>query len=578
MAVIGIDLGTTFSSIAFLKDGKPVVINDEEGRKSIPSVVFVNGEDIFVGYNALKYELKNPESIIKRVKRKIGTGKKIKVNGKNYSPEEISSFILKHLKNIAEKYLSEKVKDIVITVPAYFNDNQRQATKIAAELAGLNVLRIINEPTAAALSYGIKGEREENIVVYDIGGGTFDVSILSVADGVFEVISTVGDNKLGGEDFNQTLMNLIVENFKKDTSIDLSMDPLAITKLAEAVEKAKIELSSVEKTIIKVPFITADENGPKNLEFEITRKEFEDLIEKYVDKTIELCSQALEDSALKKEEIDRIVMVGGSSKIPLIRKKVSEFFGKNVDTSIDPEFAVAKGAALQAGIIQGEKSGLVLVDVIPLSLGIEVENGYFVPIIERNSPIPTSAKRIFTTVADFQKTVDIHILQGESMYAKNNVSLGRFSLEGIREAKKGIPRIEVLFEIDVNGILNVSAIDVDTRKFQQITIKNESLLSKEEIETLKDNLINIKETEKKKSLFEIMKLKTYAENLIERIKSSIPPAYFNSLIKDELSDIYREIEKSDESIELEDLKKQIERLEFIFSEISVERYSFEEVI
>ncbi len=424
----------------------------------------------------------------------------------------------------------------------------------------------------------MNGDKEENIVVYDIGGGTFDVSILSVADGVFEVISTIGDNKLGGEDFNNSIINLILENFKKETTIDLSMDPLAITKLAEAVEKAKIELSSIDKTIINIPFITADENGPKNLEFELTRVEFENLIEGYIDKTIGLCFQALNDSGLKKEEIDRIIMVGGSSKIPFIRKKVSEFFGKEVDTSIDPEYAVAKGAAMQAGIIQGEKSGLVLVDVISLSLGIEVENGYFVPIIERNSPIPTSAKRIFTTVADFQKTVDIHILQGESMYAKNNISLGKFSLEGIREAKKGVPRIEVLFEIDVNGILNVSAMDIDTRNFQQITIKNDSLLSKEEIKSLKENIIYLKETEKKKNLFEIMKLKTYAENLIEKIKFSIPPAYYSSLVKDELSEIYKEIEKNEEQLELEDLKRQVERLEFIFSEINVERYSLEEVI
>lgn len=578
MAVIGIDLGTTFSSIAFLEEGKPVVITDNDGKKSVPSVVLIKDEEIFVGYQALKNELKYPENIIRRVKRKIGTGKKIKVNGKNYSPEEISSFILKYLKKIAENYLSEKVKDIVITVPAYFNDNQRQATKIAAELAGFNVLRIINEPTAAALAYGIRGEKEENIVVYDIGGGTFDISILSVADGVFEVISTLGDNKLGGEDFNQSIINLILENFNKETGIDLTKDPLALTKLGVATEKAKIELSDVERTIIKIPFITADENGPKSLEFELTRIEFESLIEGYVNKTIELCSQALEDSGLKKEEIDRIIMVGGSSKIPFIRKKVSEFFGKDVDSSIDPEYAVAKGAAIQAGIIDGEKSGLVLVDVIPLSLGIEVENGYFVPVIERNSPIPTSAKRIFTTVVDFQKTVDIHILQGESMYAKNNVSLGKFSLEGIREAKKGVPRIEVIFEIDVNGILNVNAIDVDTKNSQKITIKNDSLLSKEEVEYLKDDTSNIKETEKKKNLFEVMKLKTYGENLIEKIKGKIPPAYYDSLIKDELLEIYSEIRKSEEELDLEDLRKQIDRLEFIFSEISVERFSFEEVI
>ncbi len=578
MAIVGIDLGTTYSSVAFIKNGEPVVIPDKEGRKSIPSVVLITDEGLYVGHEALKHELKYPQNIIRRIKRKIGKGKKIKVNDKNYSPEEISSFILKHIKNVAEDYLSEKITDVVITVPAYFNDNQRQATRIAAELAGLNVIRIINEPTAAALAYGIKGDKEENIVVYDIGGGTFDVSILCVSDGVFEVISTCGDNELGGEDFNRVILELIVKNFKNDTNIDLTMDPLAMAKLSEAIEKAKIELSSKEKVEIKIPFITADENGPKNLEFELTRKEFESLIEKYVDKTLQICKSALEEASLEPGNIDRIIMVGGSSKIPFIRKKVSEYFHKEVDTSIEPEYAVAKGAALQAGIVQGEKSGLVLIDVIPLSLGIEVENGYFVPIIERNSPIPTSAKRVFTTVVDYQKTVEIHILQGESMYAKNNTSLGKFTLEGIREAKKGIPRIEVLFEIDVNGILNVSAIDIDTKKSQAISIKNESLLSREEVETLKENIISIKETEKKKNLFEIMKLKTYSFNLIERIKNSLPPSTYNTLFKEELTEIMSAINKNEEELSIDELRKQIDRLEFIFSEIGVEEYKLEEVI
>jgi len=580
LKIIGIDLGTTFSSISYIENGKPVVIPDNLGRKSFPSVVvFSDNDEVFAGFEALKYELRFPEKSLRRIKRKMGSKEKFFINGRTYSPEEISSIILKHLKKIAENYLKETVKEAVITVPAYFNDNQRQATKIAAELAGLKISRIINEPTAAALAYGIKEEDELKIIVYDLGGGTFDVSILSVSEGVFEVLATIGDNNLGGEDFNKVIEKAIIEKFKKDTSIDLTEDPLATTKLSEAIEKAKIELSTCEKAKINIPFITADNDGPKDLEFEISRKEFEIMIESFVNKTLELCEQVLTDINISKEEIDRIIMVGGSTKIPFIRKKVGEFFNKEVDTSIEPEHAVAKGASLQAAIIEGDKEGLVLVDVIPLSLGIEVEDGYFVPIIERNSPIPTCAKRIFTTVADFQKTVDIHVLQGESMYAKNNVSLGKFKLECIREAKKGIPRIEVTFEIDVNGILNVSAMDVDTKKAQTITIKNESLISKEEIENFKNNSLIFKdEVSQKKNLFEAMKLKTYAENLTEKIKSCVPPAYYEMLVNQELQEILWLIKKTEEEQNIEDLKKQIDRLEFIYSEITANTNLYQEAL
>ncbi|MGC8765032.1 MAG: Hsp70 family protein [Brevinematia bacterium] len=576
--VIGIDLGTTFSSVAFLNDGKPEIIPDAKGRKSLPSVLVFSEDTVFSGYEALKYELKYPENVVRRVKRKMGTGEKIKINDRTYSPEELSSFILKELKKIAENYLNEKIFEAVITVPAYFNDNQRQATKIAGELAGLKTTRIINEPTAAALAYGMRGNEEQNIVVYDLGGGTFDVSILTVSDGIFEVVATCGDNNLGGEDFNKRIEEIVLERFYKETGIDLKADPLAIAKLGNAIEQAKIELSTKEKTNIYVPFITADENGPKDLDFEITRNEFEEMIVDYVDRTIELCQESLSDAGLTIKEIDRIILVGGSSKIPYIRKRVSEFFKKEADLSVDPEYSVARGAAIQAGIIQGEKEGLILVDVIPLSLGIEVENRYFVPIIERNTPIPTCAKRIFTTVTDFQKSVEIHILQGESMYAKNNVSLGKFKLEGIREAKKGVPRIEVIFEIDVNGILSVSAVDVDTKITQNITIKNESFLTKDEVDKLQKDKRLKAEIDRRKSLFEVMKLKTYAENLMDRIKTTLPPLYYNMLVNQELEEIKFSVMRNEEEQNLDDLKRQIDRLEFILSEISTDKNFYQEVV
>jgi len=567
---IGIDLGTTFSSVAYLENGKAFVIPDREGRKTTPSLVTFTEDGVFVGWEAAKNELKYPDSTIRQIKRKMGTSEKIKINEKLFSPEEISAFILKHIKKQAEDFLGEKVKEAVITVPAYFNDNQRQATKIAGELAGLEVLRIINEPTAAALAYDINGKEESKVVVYDLGGGTFDVSVLCISDGVFEVVSTCGDNKLGGEDFNKRLMDVIKQKFFDETKIDIATDPLAMLKLSEEVEKAKITLSSMEKTRIYIPFITADKDGPKNLDFEITRKEFEALITDYIEKTIELCREALNDAALDVSEIDRIILVGGSSKIPLVREKVKDFFKKDPQTSIDPKEVVAKGAAIQAGIIQGEKSGIVLVDLIPLSLGIEVENGYFVPIIERNSPIPISAKRIFTTVMDYQKAVDINIYQGESMYAKNNIHLGNFRLEGIREAKKGEPRIEVTFEIDVNGILNVSAMDLDTRNLQKITIQNKSILSKDEIEAIqKEHVIKYsEEISKRKNLYEVMRLKTYSENLIDKIKSALPPAHYGMLVEEELDELSRQIKKYEEELNSEELKKQIERLEFIYNEIN----------
>jgi len=592
--VIGIDLGTTYSAVAYLNNGKPEVIPDKSVGKELsskvipskvlpskvlPSVVTFLENSILVGEPAKRAEFTSPDTTIKRIKRKMGTDYKFSYKGKDYTPEEISSFILKELKIRAEEFLKEKITDAIITVPAYFNDNQRQATKNAGRLAGLNVIRIINEPTAASLAYGIKPEEDLNILVYDLGGGTFDVSVLNVAEGVFEVTATAGDNNLGGEDFNKRIMECVLENFRKETNIDLSEDMLAMAKLSEAIERAKIELSSAESTKIFVPFITADEKGPKNIDFELKRKEFENLISDYVDRTLELCRQAVSDASLKIEQIDRVILVGGSSRIPIVRRKLEDLFKKKLDASIDPEEVVACGAAIQGGIVQGDINGIVLVDVTPLSLGVEVENGFFVPIIERNSPIPTSAKRIFTTIADNQKSVDIHILQGESMYVKNNISLGRFRLEGVRNARKGEPRIEVNFELDVNGILQVSAVDLDTKNMQGITIVNQNRMSEEELLRIQKEYISKFEREIKKRdiLNNILIQKTRAESMITKLDSILPPLHQKYLIKDEIKEIYQHINESIKELNPEKMEKAISRLDFLLSELTAGSYSSVEV-
>ncbi len=578
--VIGIDLGTTFSAIAYLNNDSSEIIPDKNGKRTMPSIVSFYNDNILVGEAAKTIEFNNPENTVKRIKRKMGTDFKVLIKDREYSPEEISAIILKKLKEQAEDFLHEKLKDAIITVPAYFNDNQRQATKNAGKLAGLNVLRIINEPTAASLAYGVSPNDDLNIVIYDLGGGTFDVSVLNVADGVFEVISTAGDNNLGGEDFNKRMMDAVVGRFKEETGIDLTEDPLAMVKIYEAVENAKIELSSKKNTRIQVPFVTADKDGPKNIDFELSRAELEEMIADYIKRSIDLCRQAVSDAAMKVEDIDRIILVGGSSRIPLVRKSVEELFKKVPDCSINPDEVVARGAALQGGIVQGDVRGIVLVDVNPISLGIEVENGYFVPIIERNSPIPTSAKRVFTTVADGQKSVDIHIMQGESMYCKNNVSLGKFRLEGVRNAVKGDPRIEVNFELDVNGILNVSAMDMDTQNVQGITIVEQSRMSEEELEKIQQEHINKYEGEIKLRdvLNSVLRLKTRAESIIAKISNSVPPAYKSSLIKEEIEEIMQTINESVEQMNPERIEKSIERLEFIMNELSAGTYSFGEMI
>jgi molecular chaperone DnaK len=570
--IIGIDLGTTYSAVAYLENGNPKVIEQRNGRKNMPSVVCINDDEILVGENALKQDF--TLNTIKRIKRKIGTDYRAEINGKQYSPEEVSAYILKELKNRAEEFLGEEVRDAIITVPAYFNDNQRQATKDAGKIAGLNVIRIINEPTAASLSYGVNPEHDANIIVYDLGGGTFDVSLVNVGDGIFEVIATAGDNRLGGEDFNRRIEEIIVNKFKDETGIDLTDDPLAMAKLSDAVEDAKITLSSKKSVKIHIPFITADENGAHDINFEFTRDEFEKLISDYIERTIELCKQAVDDARLEAKDIDRVILVGGSSRIPYIRGKIKGFFGKEPDYKINPEEVVAMGAAIQGGIVQGDVSGIVLVDVTPMSLGIEVENGYFVPIIERNNPIPTCARRIFTTVADGQKSVDVHILQGESMKCDNNISLGKFRLEGIRKAMKGEPRIEVTFELDVNGILNVTATDADTQSVQGITIVNDSRIDEKELERLREEHLKSfdKDIKNRKRFNNILRLKTKAEYIAGKIEAVVPPAYRDELIKEEISEILLRAQSALEELDIEKAESAVDALEFIMKELKAGNY------
>ncbi len=484
--IIGIDLGTTNSVIAILDNDEPMVIPNKRGDRLTPSVVaFSKNNEVLIGKAAKNQAIINSDKTISSIKRKMGTNYKINIGNKEYTPQEISAKILSELKKDAEEFLGETVDKAVITVPAYFNDNQRQATKDAGKIAGLDVVRIINEPTAASLMNGLNQENEQVILVYDLGGGTFDVSILEVADGVFQVKATSGNNMLGGDDFDNALLNLILSRYKEKEGIDLSNDKMAIQKLKEEVEKAKIELSELTQVEINIPFISADKAGPKHLNISIKREDFEELIDEYIEETINLTQKALSDAELEIDEIDKVLMVGGSTRIPKVQREVSNLLGNDkIIKNINPDEIVALGAAIQAGIIAGDKKGVVLVDVSPLSLGIEIEGGIFTPIIERNSSIPTTQTKLFTTVADKQKSVEIHVLQGERTRASENISLGKFQLSGIRNAEKGEPRIEVTFGVDVDGIVNVTAKDLDTDAEHHITIKNQVALSQEQIEKI----------------------------------------------------------------------------------------------
>ena len=480
---IGIDLGTTNSCVAVIEGGEPVVIANAEGARTTPSVVaFSKTGERLVGQVAKRQAITNPDRTVSSIKREMGSDYKVTIDGKAYTPQEISAMVLSKLKADAEAYLGEKISSAVITVPAYFTDAQRQATKDAGKIAGLEVKRIINEPTAAALSYGIDKENDQKVMVYDLGGGTFDVSIIEIGDGVQEVLATAGNNRLGGDDFDQRIINWMVSSFKAETGIDLSADKMAMQRLKEAAEKSKIELSGVTTSAINLPFITADATGPKHLDLTLTRAKFNELTADLVDKTMGPVRTALSDSGLSIGEIDKVLMVGGSSRIPAVQDAVKSLIGKEPFKGINPDECVAIGAAIQAGVLGGEVDGLLLLDVTPLSLGVETMGGVMTKIIDRNTTIPTKKSQIFSTAADNQTQVEINILQGEREFARDNKQLGLFALTGIAPAPRGIPQIEVTFDIDANGIVNVSAKDLGTGAQQQITISNTSNMSKDDID------------------------------------------------------------------------------------------------
>ena len=481
--IIGIDLGTTNSCVAVMEGGEPVVIANAEGARTTPSVVaFAKDGERMVGQVAKRQAITNPDRTISSIKRDMGTNRKIVIDEKEYTPEMISSMILQKLKTDAESYLGEKVTEAVITVPAYFNDAQRQATKNAGTIIGLDVKRIINEPTAAALAYGVDKESEQKIMVYDLGGGTFDVSILDIGDGVFEVLSTNGNTRLGGDDFDQKIIDFLVSEFKRDNGVDLSTDKMAMQRLKEAAEKAKIELSGMTTTNINLPFITADATGPKHLDITLTRAKFNELTADLVEATMIPVRKAMQDAGLTAEQIDKVLLVGGSSRIPAVQEALKKFINKEPHKGINPDECVAIGAAIQAGVLGGDVSGLVLLDVTPLSLGVEVYGGITAKIIDRNTTIPVKKSQIFTTAADNQTSVEVHVVQGEREMAADNKTLGRFSLDGIPPAPKQVPQIEVTFDIDANGIVNVYAKDKGTGKEQHITITASSNMSKEDVE------------------------------------------------------------------------------------------------
>lgn len=503
--VIGIDLGTTNSCVAVIEGGEPTVIPNAEGGRTTPSVVaFTKDGERLVGQVAKRQAVTNPERTVLSIKRQMGTDHREKIGEQKYTPQEISAMILQKLKADAESYLGEDVTKAVITVPAYFTDSQRQATKDAGQIAGLEVLRIINEPTAASLAYGLEKDESQMILVFDLGGGTFDVSVLELGDGVFEVKATSGNNRLGGDDFDERITDYLIAEFKKETGIDLSSDRQATQRLREAAEKAKVELSGLASTDINLPFITADENGPQHLDLTLTRAKFEELTSDLVEKTMGPLRRALQDAELEPHQIDKVLLVGGSTRIPAVQEAVKKFIGKDPYKGISPDECVALGAAIQAGVLAGETEGIVLLDVTPLSLGIETLGGVFTKLIERNTTIPTTQKQIFSTAADGQTAVDIKVFQGERAMAADNVLLGSFQLTGIPSAPRGVPQIEVAFDIDSNGILNVAAKDLGTGKEQAITITKNSGLSDEEINRMMEEAeAHQQEDEKRKKEVEI---------------------------------------------------------------------------
>jgi molecular chaperone DnaK len=596
--IIGIDLGTTNSAASVVEAGKPKLIPSAEGGKLIPSMVAItkSGERL-VGQLAKRQAVTNPENTVFSVKRLIGRrfddeevkrdkklmpyeiveGKndavEVKISGKDYSPQEVSAFILQKIKKDAEDYLGEEVKEAVITVPAYFNDSQRQATKDAGQIAGLDVKRIINEPTAAALAYGLDKKKEGRVAVFDLGGGTFDITILEVGGDVFEVKATNGDTHLGGDDFDQRIMDYIVSEFKKDQGVDITNDMASLQRVKEAAEKAKIELSSKQEAEINLPFITADSSGPKHLVMTLSRAKMFSLVEELIDKTVKPCKDAIKDAGVEAKEIDEVILVGGMTRMPAIQEKVKEIFGKEPSKGVDPDEAVALGAAIQGGVLAGEVKDILLLDVTPLSFGIETLGGVMTKLIERNTTIPTSKSQIFSTAADNQPQVEIHILQGEREMAQDNRTLGRFILDGIPPAPRGVPQIEVSFDIDANGILNVKAQDKATGKEQKITITASSGLSKEEIEKMKKDAEAHADEDKKKR--EEIETRNTAETLVYSSEKALKDA--GDKVKEETrKEVSEKVEAVKEALKGEDIEKiksTTEELSGVIQKVGQELYS-----